>query len=211
MNRLALSLLMMSMVGCASTSLLREPGKLVGLNKGQQNVARILCLWEPSHGNNVEGKPARGFAGQILFFGGKDDAAVRVDGQVRVVEYDNYSVDDDEPKPLHAFTFEPDAWDVHRTEGSLGQSYSVFIPYMQKHKDTVNCGLKVEFTNKDGRVVSSDITEVMLPGHTSIASTSSFRRSVTRTASRRAGEAEAAKESSKKDQLETTTIALPRK
>ena len=37
------------------------------------------------------------------------------------------------------------SWEVHRTEGTLGHSYSVFIPYMNTaNKDQVNCGLKVE-------------------------------------------------------------------
>lgn len=210
--------LLVSSFGCASTStLLRDPGRLIGKSRPEKNVARVLCLWEPSQGTGVDGKPARGFAGQILFFGGRDDAAVRIDGDVRILEYSNFSSDDDEPVPLHTFTFKSDAWDVHRTEGSLGHSYSVFIPYMEKHKNTVNCGLKVEFIGKDGRVVASDTTEVLLPGKGSMASTSPMQRSVTRNISRKAGASPSSHavqshiNDDKPATLETTTIALPRR
>ena len=212
----ALILMMATVIGCASTStLVRDPGRLIGKPRAEQNVSRVLCLWEASRGTGVDGKPARGFAGQILFFGGGHDAAVQVDGDVRIIEYDAYSSDDDDPVPLHTFTFKADAWDVHRTEGSLGHSYSVFIPYMQKHKDTVNCGLKVEFVGSNGRVTASDTTEVLLPGRGAQASTSPLQRSVIRNSSRRIGpnknhEAQSNVVSEKDaSKLETTTIALP--
>ncbi len=68
----------------------------------------------------------------------------------------------DEPEPIHSFTFEPDAWDLHRTEGN-----SVILQLLHPvHEETsrqVNCGLKVEFINEKGQRVSSEIVEVLLP------------------------------------------------
>ena len=213
----ALILMMASVIGFATTStLVRDPGRLIGKPRAEQHISRVLCLWEASKGTGVDGKPARGFVGQILFFGGGNDAAVQVDGDVRIIEYDAYSADQDDPTPLHTFTFKADAWDVHRTEGSLGHSYSVFIPYMQKHKDTVNCGLRVEFVGPDGRVTASDMTEVLLPGRGSLASTGPLQRAVIQNSSRRVGansnqhlRPEALSEKKDPSKLETTTIALP--
>lgn len=169
---LVLCALLVFVSGCSSTGalfshpaqLVKDPGRLIGRPKLEQNVVRIVSLWEAASGKDPDGKPARGFAGQILFFGPDSQTGVRVKGKVVVYEFDEYDPESlDEPEPVHSFTFEPDAWDLHRTEGTLGHSYSCFIPYMKRHRDQVNCGLKVEFINDQGQRVSSEIVEVLLP------------------------------------------------
>ena len=168
------SLMMVVFSGCASSTalirdpsmLVRDPGRLVGHPRIEQNVARVVSIWEPSSGKGLDDRNSRGFAGQILFFGAGCETGARVRGKVSIYQYDKYDADSDEnPEPLHTFSFEPDAWDVHRTEGTLGHSYSVFIPYMNtRNKDQVNCGLKVEIVLEDGRKVSTQTTAVLLHG-----------------------------------------------
>ena len=159
--------------GCSATTalihdpavLVKDPGVLVGRPRFEKNVARVVAIWEPSTGKDVNDRNCRGFAGQILFFGPACETGVRVHGTVNIYEYDHFDQDSDEPpEPLHTFTFVPDAWEVHRTEGSLGHSYSVFIPYMSKNKEQVHCGLKVEIVMEDGRKVSTPTTQVLLHG-----------------------------------------------
>ena len=179
------------LTGCSSSGslfrdpsvLLRDPGRIVGRPKVEKNVVRIVTLWEAAQGRDPSDKPARGFAGQILFFGPNGETGARVHGRVVIYEYDNYESDCiDEPEPLHSFTFEPDAWDVHRTEGTLGHSYSCFIPYMNRHRDQVHCGLKVEFIGEDGRRMSSEIVEVMLPSRSASTKAASLTRGFVREA-----------------------------
>lgn len=207
-------------IGCTSSAFLKDPGRLIGRPHIEKNVTRVLCLWEPSQGTGLDDKPARGFSGQILFFGPRDESAARVRGEVRILEFDQFDGEVDEPQALHTFVFDADAWDGHRKEGSLGHSYSVFIPYLPKHKDAVNCALRVEFTSADGRVVRSDMIEVMLPGKAAQASTTAFRRNVTRdytyrpggsSSVRRASFEESGSEAAPYDKLESTTIKLPRR
>lgn len=203
--------------GC-STAMLNQTNRLIGRSTSETQVTRILCLWEPAQGTGTDGRPARGFSGQILFFGPNDDAGARVSGTVSILEYDVYDPSDDDPSPLHTFRFEADAWDVHRTEGSLGHSYSVFIPYMQKHKDPVNCGMKVVFENPDGRSTGSEITHVLLPGRTTMAAGNTLQRNIKVTnssdrprPSRTEGKAETTRSDrdAADEELETTTIHLP--
>lgn len=169
------SLSVLILAGCASSGslfrdpsqLVHDPGRLIGRPRIEKNVVRILSLWEASQGKDPADKPARGFAGQVLFFGPKSEIGARVHGKVVIYQYDNYDPESlDEPIPLHSFTFEPEAWDVHRGEGTLGHSYSCFIPYMNKHREQVNCGLKVELISDDGARVCSEIVEVLLPSRT---------------------------------------------
>jgi hypothetical protein len=223
MMSVAVSLI--SSQGCSSTGLIfrdpaklaRDPGLLIGKPKVEKSVARIVTLWEASSGKDPSDKPARGFAGQILFFGPHGETGARVHGKVVIYEYDNYSADlVDDPVPLHSFTFEPDAWEVHRTEGTLGHSYSCFIPYMNKQRGQANCGLKVEFIGDDGRTVSSEIVEVLLPSRSAAASAAGRTRGFVREAQigatpqvERAAHSDA--KPAKQDKLDSMSIPLPRK
>jgi len=142
---------MLSAVGCSPTgsffkssaSLFRDPGRLIGRPSYERDVVKVVALWEAAHGKGMDGKNCRGFAGQILFFGPKVETGVRVHGTVRITLYDG---------------------DVHRGEGTLGHSYSVFVPYVNKHRNQVNCALRVDLMQDDGQVVSSRETEILLPG-----------------------------------------------
>lgn len=163
--------------GCASPmEVVRDPGRLIGRPRTANQVGRIITLWEAAEGSNVEGKPCRGFAGQIMFFGPAGDTPMKVEGPVTIYEYDQFDPDQEDPRPHHSFSFEPDAWNVHGRDGTLGHTYSVFIPYMQPHKEQVMCGLSVEFHCEDGRKLSSDITPVLLPGKSSDVLAGQFRR-----------------------------------
>ena len=49
----------------------------------------VICLWEPAEGLGLDDMPTRGFAGQLLFFGGKNAEPLRVDGEVKVYVFDD--------------------------------------------------------------------------------------------------------------------------
>lgn len=177
--RLVLSLLPLVLAsGCQTgttlirspSMLLQDPGQLIGRPRYERNLAKIVTIWEPSDGKNMEGGNSRGFAGQILFFGTSSRTGARVRGRVVISLYDNYDLSvDEEPEPLHQFEFDAEAWEMHRGEGTLGHSYSVFIPYVNpQNKDQVNCALRVEIFPEGGMPVASRETEVMLPGRNTI-------------------------------------------
>ena len=177
------------LTGCAtSTALIREPsllvrdpGSLIGRPKVEKNVAKIVALWEPSTGKGLDDLNARGFTGQILFFGSGCETGARVHGRVNIYEYDNFDPESlDEPELIHTFSFEPDAWNVHHSEGTFGHSYRVFVPYVRKHRDQVHCGLKVEIVLDDGRTVSTQPTDVLLPGRHSSPDVAGARRGFVR-------------------------------
>ena len=171
--RVSASLITVLFCGCASSTalfhdpslLVKDPGSLVGRPRIEKNVARVVPLWEATTGQGVDGKNARGFTGQILFFGSGCETGARVHGKVNIYVYDNFDPDSlDDPELLHTFSFEPDAWEVHRAEGTFGHSYCVFVPYTNQHRNQVHCGLKVEIVLDDGRTISSRPTDVLLPG-----------------------------------------------
>lgn len=223
-----LCVLLVLVPGCSSagsffshpTQLVKDPGRLIGRPKREECVVRIVSLWEAASGKDPDGKPARGFAGQILFFGPESQTGVRVKGKVVIYEYDGFDPESlDEPEPIHSFTFEPDAWDLHRTEGTLGHSYSCFIPYMKKSRDQINCGLKVDFINDKGQRVSSEIVEVLLPSRSASTTAAARTRGFVRESQlgmkpivqQTAHEKTATPAMEKQDSLETLSIPMPKR
>jgi hypothetical protein len=85
---------------------------------------------------------------------------------VRIYLFDNHGTPAEQTKPIHQFDFTAATWQAHLRDGNLGPSYHVFVPYVRGGHEQVECSLQVRFTPKDGPVVYSDMTSVVLPGTT---------------------------------------------
>jgi len=212
-----------SATGCSSflhtsTAIIKSPVAFVTSMGAEKRIVKILCLWEPAEGQGLDGKPSRGFAGQILMFAHGSPSPIPVHGKVHIYEYVNFHPDEVDPQPIHKFTFDDGGWNAHRTESTLGESYNVFLPYVVKHNGHATCALRVEYTSPEGRVISSPYTEVTLTAKTSNRPLSALRRNILsdseprssvgdRASARRNSVAEVEDEVPK---IDSTTIALPR-
>lgn len=194
----------------APVEVLKSPVALLSSMRAQKTIGRILCLWEPSEGLGVDGLPSRGFAGQILFFGHGGATPVPVKGTVRIMEYVNYDPDEIDPTPNHIFTFDDGAWNAHRSKGTLGEAYNVFLPLTDDPRTHVLCALRVEFTDEDGRMVSSPYTEVTLPGRAGRSATNVKRADHAADTSAKSTNVDPVSPAST-TKLESTTIALPQR
>jgi hypothetical protein len=127
-------------------------------------VLDVMCLWEEAEGHDLEGMPTRGFAGQILFFTVARNAPARVDGDVRIILFDELGVNGDASLPLHQFDFPGAAWNQFQTTTNFGAAYQLFIPYTRKGADRANCQIRVRYTPKEGKTVYSRPCNVTLSG-----------------------------------------------
>lgn len=201
--------------GCSSinmtkpSSLVSAPLKAVGLKKSPR-VAKILCLWEAAEGQGLDEKPSRGFAGQVMFFGYGEATPIKTDGIVRIYEYTDYDPDEAEPEPAHVFVFDNGGWNAHMAEGTLGRTYNVFLPYVEKKTNHVVCALRVEYESKDGRKTSSPFTQVTLAAKTSSKPAAALTRNIVK--KKESGIRQVSGEQPQKvpeRKLESTTIKLP--
>lgn len=213
----------LTLPGCSSTTLLKTsasvvtaPVRAISGARRQKPVSRILCLWEPAEGQGIDGKPTRGFAGQIMFFSYGERSPIRVHGKVRVFEYADFDPEEPEPVPIHLFEFSDGGWNAHRSTGTLGESYNIFLPYVEKRNGQVDCGLRVEFETDEGKVISSPFTEITLARASTKAPAKALQRNIVRTESNRkkleeiAAEQNSSERGSKpRRKLESTTIKLP--
>jgi hypothetical protein len=172
-----------SATGCSSllhtsAAIIKSPVAFVSAIRAEKRIVKILCLWEPAEGQGLDGKPSRGFAGQILLFPHGSPSPISVHGKIHIYEYVHFDPDDEDPQPIHKFTFDDGGWNAHRTESTLGESYNVFLPYVPKDKGRASCALRVEYISPDGRVISSPYTEVQLAAKTSNRPASAVRRNI---------------------------------
>jgi hypothetical protein len=154
--------------GCAQTSLFKGAAKIEAATPKEPAV-KLLCIWEPARGRGPNGMPTRGMAGQLMFFTRSNPSPVAVDGDVRIYLFDNAGTREEQAKPIHQFDFTPETWQAHLRDGNLGPSYHLFVPYVRGGFQQVECSLQVRFTPKEGPVVYSEMTSVVLPGNTESA------------------------------------------
>jgi hypothetical protein len=131
----------------------------------KNRVLRILGLWEPAEGMSG-GKSCRGFSAQILFFAQNGDVPVQVDGDVRIYVFDDQGTEDERAMPLHEFNYPPETWNAFLFDGSLGATYSVFVPYTRPGIHEAKCSLRIRYMPKDGSGIPaySEMVNVVLPG-----------------------------------------------
>ena len=133
-------------------------------------VTQVICIWQPSEGRDPNGMPCRGFAGQILFLAGRNSLPVMVEGDVRIYLFDDQGTDEEQTKPIHQYDFDTGSWAPHLTKGTLGPTYSVFVPYTRRGTYEAKCALRVRLKPGDEPAVFSDMALVPLDGRPKKAS-----------------------------------------
>ncbi len=169
MNRIKIhsvqmAVLICSMAGCAMPGWLKS-GKDNFPNTGATNpLIRILPMWQPAEGV-FDGRPSRGFYGQIFFLGQKDDVApATVKGTAWIYVFDDQGTPEEQTKPIRIWKYESNTWNALLSKGPLGATYSVFIPYTRPGHHEAKCALRVCFTPEGSPPVNSEMLTVVLPG-----------------------------------------------
>ncbi len=115
----------------------------------------------------LPGKPAtRGFGGRLYFYNEKTQA-IPVDGELMVYGFDDTygNVDShDLSSAAKRFKFTSEQLTSHFSEGQLGASYSVWIPWDAAPGDEKKIMLIPTFVAQDGRLVKGAPATVNLPG-----------------------------------------------
>jgi hypothetical protein len=125
--------------------------------------ARIVAIWSPAT-LNVPGKPPiRGFGGRLYFYN-DDNQAVPVEGQLVVYAYDDTGRREPSKTPDKRFGFKPEQLASHYSPGSLGASYSIWIPWDPVGGPAAEISLVPAFTSSNGKVVMGQPSRNSLPG-----------------------------------------------
>ncbi len=192
--------LLLTSVGCATFHLPFGQDRMQKAT-ARNPVVQIICIWQPSEGRDPSGRPCRGFAGQILFLANRGSLPVQVDGDVRIYLFDDQGATEEQTKPLHQFDFDSATWAPHLTKGTLGPTYSVFVPYMRLGTNEAKCALRVRLKADDQPAVFSDMATIPLDGRTKKTSDTEDQLPTVE-------EAQAALDTVSKTMRRTTTISM---
>ena len=116
---------------------------------------------------SVPGKPpTRGFGGRIYFYNEKSQT-IPVDGEVMVYGFDDTyesheGVGMDQADKRYRFT--PEQFTTHFSEGDLGASYSIWVPWDAAPGAKKKVMLIPTFKSKDGKVIRGNAATLLLPG-----------------------------------------------
>lgn len=110
--------------------------------------------------------PTRGFGGRFYFYNEKTQA-VPVDGDLVVYGFDDthkLQGTEDLNQADKRFRFTAEQFTTHFTEGELGASYSVWIPWDDAYGPQKKIMLIPTFLTKEGRLIRGAASNLNLPG-----------------------------------------------
>ena len=126
-------------------------------------AVRCICLWQPADGT-WEGRPSRGFGGQVFFLDRKTARPIAVKGDVRIHVFDNFGPRKDHGKPVHTFDFTKGAWNAFLVKTQFGPAYNIFVPYTRPGYHKTEGAVRVRLAGNDVPTVFSDMSYVKLEG-----------------------------------------------
>lgn len=126
--------------------------------------SEVLPIWTDTV-LHQPGKPGvRGFGGRVYFYEpGKPDP-VKVDGQLVVYAFDGNPNTMDNVAPLKKFVFTPDQLLAHHSQTSLGNSYSIWLPWDKVGGESRTLSLVARFDGRKGGTAMSKPSRMLLPG-----------------------------------------------
>ena len=126
-------------------------------------AVRCVCLWQPADGT-WEGRPTRGFGGQVFFLDRKTARPIAVNGDVRIHVFDNVGPRENHGKAVHTFDFTKGAWNAFLVKTQFGPAYNVFIPYTRPGHHKTEGAVRVRLADEGMPTVFSDMSYVKLDG-----------------------------------------------
>ncbi len=125
---------------------------------------RVMPLWSDTILTKT-GQPAtRGFGGRLMFYEGKSEDPIKVEGTLVVYAFDETDRDPANVKPDRKYVILPEQLPLHYSKSKIGHSYSVWIPWDQVGGMQKDISLIVRFEPKEGQAIIGEPTKQQLPG-----------------------------------------------
>ena len=90
---------------------------------------KIVAVWTETVLRREGEAPLRGFGGRLMFYEGKKDKPVKIDGAVVVYAFVEDGRDEANAKPDRKYVFTPDQIPGHYSKSEIGHSYSFWLPW----------------------------------------------------------------------------------
>ena len=208
----------MTLTGCASftdtdTKKKKKDKSWYSFKKKEYQVPQAVNVTWAYDLLTVPGKPAtRGFGGRFYFYNEKTQA-IPVDGELMVYGFDDTRGSSDTMDLNQAtkrFKFTAEQLTSHFSEGQLGASYSVWIPWDAAPGDQKKIMLIPTFIAKDGKLVRGAAATLNLPGKPRISEFDSISQAAaTFTQGQKSEVTQAVQHTPRQPGVGITTINIP--
>jgi hypothetical protein len=132
---------------------------------------KIIALWSDTILTQAGRPPIRGFGGRLMFYEGKKEDPIKVEGTLVVYAFDETDRDANNNRPDRKYVFTPQQLPLHYSKSKIGHSYSVWLPWDEVGGPQKEFTLIVRFEPKDGAAAISDPCRQLLPGRIAAART----------------------------------------
>ena len=125
--------------------------------------ARILTIWTDAVHHQSGQKAQRGFGGRVVFYEEAKNDPIQVDGQLTIYVFPD-EAGTDGAVPERKYVFSADQLRRYYSKSSLGDSYSVWLPWDAVGGPSRQLTLIARFDALNGGTVMSEPAKKMLPG-----------------------------------------------
>jgi hypothetical protein len=130
---------------------------------------KIITLWSDTVLTQAGRPPTRGFGGRLMFYEGKKEDPIKVEGTLVVYAFDETNRDANNARPDRKYVFTPEQLPHHYSKSKVGHSYSVWLPWDEVGGEQKEITLIVRFEPKEAPVAISDPCRQLLPGRIATA------------------------------------------
>ena len=157
---------MLASLGCSSFTKTKTDSKPWPWSKSEPEPklpARILAIWTDAVHHQSGQKAQRGFGGRVVFYEEAKNDPIQVDGQLTIYVFPD-EPGTDGAVPERKYVFGADELQRHYSKSSLGDSYSVWLPWDAVGGHSRQLTLIARFDARNGGTVMSEPAKKMLPG-----------------------------------------------
>jgi hypothetical protein len=138
-------------------------GKKDKLPEPYPNPVKLAVTWTPDTIIQTGRTPTRGFGGRVFFYDDKSKS-VPVEGTLVVHGFDDSL--ENEASGAKRYEFTPEQFTRHFSQGDLGASYSIWIPWDAIGGEKKRISLVTSFKSTSGKPIQGIPATLMLPGST---------------------------------------------
>ncbi len=125
---------------------------------------KILAIWTDTVLTQPNRRPIRGFGGRLMFYDGKAETPILVEGTLVVYTFDETGRKPSDVRPDRKYVITREQLPAHYSKSKIGHSYSVWIPWDEAGGVQKEITLIVRFEPKAGAAVVGDPCRELLPG-----------------------------------------------
>ena len=126
---------------------------------------KVVALWNDTVLTQGGQPPVRGFGGRLMFYEGKKEEPIKVEGTLVVYAFDETDRDPNNNRPDRKYAFTPQQLPTHYSKSKIGHSYSVWLPWDEVGGVQKEITLVVRFQPKEGPAAVSDPCRQKIESH----------------------------------------------